>query len=234
MRPVECSSLQASFSAYLDGAISGHEMQQIARHIEGTGDAPACNECAEELAGWRQTQDALAALRPAKPPADLSLRLRLAVSREQARRNSRSLDRLSLAWDNAVRPALLQISAGVAGSVALVGSIVVLLGMVAAPPQAVLADDEPLGGVTAPHYLYSSATPGSIATDRDTTIVVEALVSSAGRVYDYTIVSGPNDEAVRTQVAGQLLGNVFRPASVFGVAVPGRVVLTFAGISVHG
>ena len=96
------------------------------------------------------------------------------------------------------------------------------------------ANDEPLGALTAPHYLYSTASPGAIVTGRDTTIIVEASVDSRGRVYDYTIVSGPQDDAIRTQVVNQLLGSVFQPASAFGVPVRGRVVVTFAGISVHG
>ena len=157
----------------------------------------------------------------------------MALSRERARHNSRLLDRLSLAWDNAVRPMLLQVAGGLVGSVALLGGTALLLG-VAAAPQQVLANDEPLGALTAPHYLYSTASPGAIVTGRDTTIIVEASVDSRGRVYDYTIVSGPQDDAVRTQVANQLLGSVYQPASAFGVPVRGRVVVTFAGISVHG
>jgi hypothetical protein len=193
-----------------------------------------CADCAQEFAAWRLTHEAVSALRPAKAPGDLALRLRLAISHERAKRNSRWLDRLSLAWDNAVRPMLVQVSAGVAGSVVLVGSIALLLGVVTAPPQAVLADDEPLSLVTAPHYLYSTVAPSSVVADRETAIVVEASVNATGRVYDYSIVSGPETEAVRRQVADQLLDSVFKPASVFGVAVPGRVVVTFAGISVRG
>ena len=235
-----CSDVQDLFSGYLDGTISGQEMQQISRHLEGR-DYPAdggmvsgCESCAGEFAAWRMTQSAVSGLGPAKAPADLALKLRLAISHESARRNSRLLDRLSLAWDNAVRPLLVQVSAGVAGSVALVGSIVFLLGVVAAPPQAVLANDEPLGVVTSPHYLYSTVSPSSIVTEHETAIVVEASVDDTGRVYDYSIVSGPEDDAVRLQVADQLLGSVFKPASVFGVPVRGRVVVTFAGISVRG
>ena len=239
MSQTRCTVIQASFSAYLDGAVSGHEMQEIARHLEGTfGDEhamPACADCAREFAAWRMTQDALAALRPAKPPADLGLKLRLAISRENASRGSRLLDRLELAWDNGFRPALMQISAGVAATAVLVGSILFLLGLgLVATPQAVLANDEPLRGITAPHYLYSTTSPRPIITDHETAIVVEALVDSTGRVYDYTIVSGPQDDAVRTQLVNQLLGSVFQPASVFGVPVRSRVVLTYAGIDVRG
>jgi anti-sigma factor RsiW len=239
MKPLSCKAIRASFSDYLDGAVSGRQMQQIARHIEGFEDEAGgvriagCAACARELTAWRSTQDALSSLGPAKAPADLALRLRVAISHEHARRNSRLLDRLSLAWENAVRPILLQVTGGLVGSVALMGGIALLLSAVAAP-QEVLANDEPLGALTAPHFLYSTASPVAIVTENDTAVIVEASVDTHGRVYDYTIVAGPQDQAVRTQVANQLLGSVFQPASAFGVPVRGRVVLTFAGISVHG
>jgi len=227
-----CKEIQACFSAYLDGAVSGQEMLGISRHIEGQGDAAGCEACAREFAAWRQTQSAVSALRPVKAPGNLALQLRLAISHERARRESRLLDRLSLAWDNALRPALLQVSAGLAGSVVLLGTILTL--MVVGAPTAVLANDEPLGAVTAPHYKYSMVSPEAIVTPHDSPIVVEAAVDTVGRVYDYTIVEGPQDDAVRAQVATQLLGSVFEPASAFGVPIRGRVILTFAGISVRG
>jgi hypothetical protein len=68
----------------------------------------------------------------------------------------------------------------------------------------------------------------------DTAIIVEASVDNTGRVYDYSIVSGPQDGAVRIQVERQLLGSVYKPASVFGSPVRSRVVVTFSGISIRG
>lgn len=239
MNPKSCTEIQACFSAYLDGAVSGHEMLDISRHIEGFEDdangssVVGCSACARELAAWRITQNALSKLGPAKAPADLALKLRIAISHEHARRNSRLIDRLSLIWDNAVRPFVVQLSAGLAGTLVLVGSAVLLIGMAAAP-QEVLANDEPLGAVTAPHYLYSTVSPGAIVTAHDSAIVVEASVNTSGLVYDFTIVSGQEDQAVRTQVANQLLGSVFQPASAFGVPIRSRVIVTFAGISVRG
>ena len=228
-----CQEIQACLSAYLESAVSGQEMLAISRHIEGDGDAAGCEACAQELAAWRLTQDAIALVRPVKASKDLALRLRVAISQERSRRESRLLDRLSLAWDNALRPALLRVSAGVAGSVTLMGTAVALMGMVGAP-STVQADDEPLGAITAPHYLYSAVSPDAIVTPHDSPIVVEASVDSTGRVYDYTIVAGPEDAKVRAQVATQLLGSVFQPASAFGVPIRGRVIITFSGISVRG
>jgi hypothetical protein len=227
MTPLLCQKCQSSFSAYLDGAVSGRRMQQIAQHLDG------CEACAHQFAELRAMQHSLAALGPAKAPADLGLRLRLAISHEQAKRESSWLDTLNLKWENAVRPMLVQVSAGFAGAVLLIGSIGLLLGMVAVP-QPVMANDEPLGAMTAPHYLYSTVNPGAILTDHDSVIVVEAYVNEQGRVYDYNIVSGPDDPAVHTQIVDRLLMSVYEPASVFGAPVRGRVVLTFSGISVRG
>jgi hypothetical protein len=228
MTPKVCQKCQASFSAYLDGAVSGQQMQQIVRHLEG------CATCSREFSTLRAMQQSLALLGPARAPADLGLKLRLAISHEQARRRSRWLDSLGLKWENSIRPMLVQVSAGFAGAVIFIGGIGLLLGMVAAP-EPVMANDEPLlGALTAPHYLYSSVSPRAIVTDHDSVIVVEAYVNAQGRVYDYNIVSGPDDPAARNQVIDQLLMSVYEPASVFGAHVRGRVVLTFSGISVHG
>jgi anti-sigma factor RsiW len=221
-----CLKCRSSFSAYLDGDVSGKQMQKIAKHLE------TCNDCTHEFAAWRAMQRSLSSLGPAKAPADLGLKLRLAISHEHAKRKSNWLDTISVRWENAIRPMLVQVSAGFAGAVVLVGSIALLLGIVAAP-EPVMANDEPLGAMTAPHYLYSSV-PRAIVTDRDAVIVVEAYVDAQGKVYDYNLVSGPETAAVQTQIVDQLLTSVFQPASVFGAPVRGRVVLTFSGISVRG
>ena len=227
MIPPLCKKYQSSFSAYLDGAVTGQQMQQIAQHLE------TCGGCEREFSALRAMQQSLAALGPAKAPSELGLKLRLAISHEQARRRSNWLDSLSLKWDNTVRPMLVQVSAGFAGAVVLIGGIGLLLGMVAAP-EPVMANDEPLGAITAPHYLYSMESARAIVSDHDSVIVVEAFVNAQGQVYDYNIVSGPEDPAVDAQVVDQLLGSVFQPASVFGAPVRSQVVLTFSGISVHG
>jgi hypothetical protein len=227
MIPTNCTAIQASFSAYLDGAVSGRQMQSIASHLE------SCPQCKHQFAELRAMQQSLAALRPAKAPADLGMKLRLAISHERARSKSSRFDGFSLKWNNAVRPMLVQVSAGFAGTVVLLGGIMLLLGMVAAP-QPVMANDEPLGALTPPHYLYSAVMPRAIVSSNDTTIVVEAYVNSRGRVYDFNIVSGPEDSSVQTQINDQLLLSVFEPARVFGSPIRGRVVVTFSGISVQG
>ena len=226
MTSPNCSRTQSSFSSYLDGAVSGKQMQAIARHLE------SCDECTREFASLRGVQQMLTTLGPTKAPSDLGMKLRLAISHERAARKSSWFENFGLKWENTVRPMLVQVAAGFAGSVVLVGSIMLLLGVVAAP-EPVMANDEPLGAITAPHYLYSAVSPPAIITTHDSAIIVEAYVNDQGRVYDYNIVSGPVDAAVQSQVVDQLLLSVFEPASVFGAPVRGRVVLTFSGISVR-
>lgn len=224
---LHCDSIRSSFSAYLDGAVPGHQMQEMVRHLE------SCGNCKREFDGLRAMQQSLAMLGPAKAPPDLGMKLRLAISHEHAAMKSNWKDNFSLKWENTFRPLLVQVSAGFAGSVVLVGGIMLLLGMVAAP-EPVMANDEPLGAITVPHYLYSAVNPAPITTAYDAPIVVEAYVNEQGRVYDYNIVSGPIDSAVKNQVVDQLVMSVFQPASVFGSPVRGRVVLTFSGVSVRG
>jgi anti-sigma factor RsiW len=224
-----CAATQGAFSEYLDGAVSGHEMRAIADHLD------ACLDCSAEFSAWREMQQGLAAMRGTRAPADIALKLRVAISQQKAKQSSRWIDRLAVRWENALRPMLIQVSAGFAGTVVLAGSILLVFGMgMVAAPEGVLANDVPLGAMTAPHYLYSAAGTRAIATDHDTTIVVEAAINSSGRVYDYKIVSEPMPGDVQTQVAEQLMLSVFEPAKVFGEPVRGRLILTYSGVSVHG
>ena len=53
------------------------------------------------------------------------MRLRIAISHEAAAKRSSWRDTLALKWENTIRPLAVQVSAGAACSVALVGSIMV-------------------------------------------------------------------------------------------------------------
>lgn len=242
-----CKSIRDRFSAYLDGALTGVAMQQTAAHLE------SCAECEREFSGWRAMQAALTRTGPAKAPADLALRLRVALSQEKARTPKQSLGRWRVRWQNTMAPFLVRASAGFASAVLLLGTAAVLVGAFAAP-ETVEARDASADAATSPRFLYSllaSSTPeagqalkpheqnerrtGRVATVVDAnSVVVEAYVNSSGRVYDYRIISGPNDAASRAQVENLLLFSVFEPARVFGEPVRGVAVLSFSGVSVQG
>jgi len=223
-----CSQYQVRFSEYLDGRLTGVEMQDVAAHID------SCGKCAAEWAFLRQSQAALAGLGPVPEPEDLALRIRVAVSQERARRARRVMQAWKLAWQNTVGPFLLQASAGFASAVLLIGTVAVTVGIVA-NPQTAQAGDEPLGAATSPRLIYSISGSG----DNDVAVlpapvVVEAYINDSGQVYDFAIVSGPSDAATRSEIENLLLQSVFAPAKFWGQPVRGVAVLSFSGVSVRG
>ena len=63
-----------------------------------------------------------------------------------------------------------------------------------ATPEPVEARDEPIGQATAPRFLYTASQDCRSIGDRDNPVVVEAYVNGEGQVYDFHIVSGPQDQ----------------------------------------
>ena len=223
-----CSEYQARFSEYLDGRLTGLQMQSVAAHIE------ACFACSAEWASLRQTHTALANLGPVPEPEDLPLRIRVAVSQERARRVRRPLEAWRLVWQNTVGPFILQAAAGFASAVLLIGTVAVMVGIVA-NPQTAQAGDEPLGAATAPRLIYSiSGTGDNDVAALPAPVVVEAYINDSGQVYDFSIVAGPDDPATRSQIENLLLQSVFAPAKFWGQPVRGVAVLSFSGVSVRG
>jgi anti-sigma factor RsiW len=223
----KCADLREQFSAYLDGAVTGAAMQEIAAHLE------ACSGCAAEFAQWRIAQSLISSIGPAKAPADLGLRLRVALSQESANTAHEKFARGQLRWQNTFLPLVWQVTAGFASTVALLGGVALLIGMVASPEPA-QARDEPLGKVSSPRFLYTSIEPAGGVADGNNPLVVMAFVNGEGRVYDYKIVSGNTDTKTRSQLEDSLVFSVFDPAKVFGQPVRGTVLLSFAGVSVPG
>jgi anti-sigma factor RsiW len=224
----KCADLREQFSDYLDGAVTGAAMQEIAAHLE------ACSGCAAEFAQWRIAQSLISSIGPAKAPADLGLRLRVALSQESANTAQEKFARTRVRWQNTFAPLFWQITAGFASTVALLGGVAVLVGMFASPEPA-QARDEPIGGMaSSPHYLYRLPVLAEGVADANNPVVVQAFVNEEGLVYDYKIVSGDTDSKTRSQVEDMLLFSVFSPAQVFGQPVRGTVLLSFAGVSVPG
>lgn len=223
-----CKSIRSQFSAYLDGNLTGMAMQSIAAHLD------RCGACAEEFRLWRQTQQSLATLGPARVPDDLGLRIRVAISREHARTTQNMLAGWKVRWQNTLGPFLLQASAGLASTVVLAGTMAFLIGAFAVPEPAA-ARDAAADMASSPRFLYSTieATPGALL-QRDTPVTVEVFVNASGEVYDYRIVSGPTDPATRADIETLLLSSVFKPAERYGEAVRGVAVLSFSGVSVRG
>ena len=223
----KCADLRGQFSEYLDGAVTGAAMQEIAAHLE------ACSGCAAEFAQWRIAQSLISSIGPAKAPADLGLRLRVALSQESANTAQEKFARGRLRWQNTFLPLVWQITAGFASTVALLGGVALLMFPLAFPEPA-QARDEPLGMASSPRFLYTSIEPAGGVADGNNPLVVLACVNGEGRVYDYKIVSGNMDTKTRSQLEDSLVFSVFAPAQVFGQPVRGTLLLSFSGVSVPG
>jgi len=222
----KCADLRGQFSEYLDGAVTGAAMQEIAAHLE------ACSGCAAEFAQWRIAQSLISSIGPAKAPADLGLRLRVALSQESANTAQEKFARGRLRWENTFLPLVWQITAGFASTVALLGGVALLIGMFASPEPA-QARDEPLWA-SSPRFLYTSIEPAGGVADGNNPLVVMAFVNGEGRVYDYKIVSGNTDSKTRSQLEDSLVFSVFAPAQAFGQPVRGTVLRSFSNVPVRG
>ena len=195
------------------------------------GHLDICPDCAAEFAAWRSVQAAVGELRPLLPPRELQRQLRAAAVVERERGSYLSpAGKLAAAWKASIAPAALRFAGGLAATLVVAAGIASVFSV----PLAVQANDDRMAHLVGPHYLYSQVPPQPIETGRDVPILVQAKIDAEGRAYDYTILDGPSDLAVRLRVEANLLASIFKPATVFGVPVPGEVVLTYTSVSVRG
>ena len=223
---VTCAEAREQFSPYLDGVLDGRSMTSLAAHLR------LCLRCDEEFGAWRSMQEALAELGPAAIPDILQAQLRDTLAGELERGTYRSpYQRLIAFYHQSLLPGGLRFGAGLAGALFLVTSLSWIVGSIA-PVQ---ANDDRLAHLNAPRYLYSMTPPEPVATaGAYVAVLVDAKVDARGRVYDYSVIEGPNDPATRLRVESNLLGSIFKPATVFGVPVPGHAMMTYTAVSVRG
>jgi anti-sigma factor (TIGR02949 family) len=220
-----CQQVRQLLSPYLDGAVTGAEMQALRFHLE------ACSACAREYALLRQTQRLLMGAGRAALPPDLGLKLRLAISREAAQ-SRRPYEGLRTRIENAVNAFMVPATAGLICAVLIFG---VVAGVLATPGQlqANNQQDVPLVLNTGPE-LQQSAFENMDSINADS-LVIEAYVDSRGRIEDYRILSDPGEsQALLPQVKRMLIFTTFRPAMSMGRPISSRAVLSFSKINVHG
>ncbi len=219
-----CGQAKSLFSPYLDGAVTGTQMHALSAHLEG------CDSCQRQYDSLRQSQQLLGKVARRKAPADLGLKLRVAISQEIARSRRPVLANTLVRLGNAIQSLMVPATAGLASAVLVFG---MLMGVMASPLQAG-TPDVPLVVGTDPQIQQISfgATLDSI---HEGSLVIEADVDSHGRVQDYHILSdeGTSPELL-PQVKNMLIFTTFRPATSFGRPTAGRAILSFSKISVKG
>jgi hypothetical protein len=217
-----CAYAKSLLSAYLDGAITGKQMYALDLHIQG------CRTCGAEYQSLRRTQSLMNRVGRAKVPDDLSLKIRLAISREAARVRQPLWGSFILRLENSVRAFMVPATAGIFATIIVFG---LLMGFIT-PVRA--TDDVPLLISTDPE-LQSTGFGVSMGEINEESLVIEAYVDANGRVQDYRILSDPDKlKDLPHQVKNMLIFTTFRPATWMGSPRPGTAVLSFSKISVKG
>jgi hypothetical protein len=223
---MSCNETKSLLSLYLDGAVTGRQMHDIGEHLS------LCKSCATHYDLLKQTQHAVAALGRRQPPADLALRIRIALSHEVARQKRPMFEGVSVRFENAMRTLMVPATAGVLSAIIFFG---LLVGFFAMPQQLQARNnDVPTSLYTPPQLTLSPFGWQMSFIDADS-VVVDVVVGADGRVQDYRIISAPSDSSeIMTQLNSMLIFTQFRPATSFGQPVAGRAVLSFSKISVKG
>jgi anti-sigma factor RsiW len=223
---MQCAEAKRLFSPYLDGAVTGAEMLAVQAHLDG------CDACMREYQLLRHTQQLLMNVGRVKEPADLGLKLRLAISREAAEARRPRYEGLRMRVENTLHMFMVPATAGLVCALLIFGLVTAILAM----PGQLQANNEdvPLVLNTGPELQQSvfGTTLSSMNTD---SLVIEAYVDKNGRVQDYKILSDPGEsQELLPQVKRMLIFTTFRPAMSMGRPISSKAVLSFSRISVRG
>lgn len=236
-----CRRIVRMLPGYLDGALPERQASEahstIASHLE------ACPSCRRELERYRRVQHMISVAGRPSPPADLGVRILLAISNARAfggfgGRLRRAGDRFELFLKNIFEPLALPAT----------GGIVVAL-LVFALIYQVLGTGMPVGAATpdSPTNLLQPARLETLAgfqmskleemtrTGGQHPLLVEAMVSADGQAVSYRVISGQVDASMQRELDQVLFLSRFRPQMSFGRPTSGgRVILSFSQIRVRG
>lgn len=223
---LQCPQAKQLFSPYLDGVVTGAEMLALQNHLS------ECADCDGHYRALRRTQQLLTSVGRPKVPADLGLKLRLAISHEVAAAKRARFEGMLVRLENALQAFMVPVTAGFLSALIIFGVAMVYF----VTPSTLHADnDVPLVMVNTGPELQPSSFGMTMDTIDDDSLVIEAYVDANGRVQDYRILSDPADsKEIMPQVKQMLIFTTFRPALSMGRPTPSRAVLSFSRINVKG
>jgi hypothetical protein len=222
---MRCADVRPLFPSYLDNAVTGVEMQALSGHIR------TCGDCQAEYRKLENTRLLVASLGRKPAPPDLALRIRLALSRERSRNWRNMVQGYMVRLEDAINAFMFPATAGILTTIiffgALTGFFVTQVG----------AGEMVPGFYPSPRLKPPQTAMSSVAdTDLnlDSPVVIHAFVDAEGRVQKYDIISGPDDENVRSQLNRALLFTSFTPAYAFGQPIQGTAIICFSHMNVKG
>jgi hypothetical protein len=221
---MKCNQATSLLSQHLDGALEVSRARKMEEHMA------TCSGCRLEFGGLRQLKTDLAAVGRKAAPPDLTLRVRLAVSREAAQVKVNPLAALRFRLENAFNAFMVPATAGLLSAILFFG---LLIGFFALPSN---SNDVPVSTVfyTPPELAISPfGMTDNVSSD---SVVVEAYIDPNGRVQDYKVLSSPNGNVtdIDPRIKNMLIFTIFRPATSYGRPTAGKAVLSFSQINVRG
>jgi len=236
---MKCKKVRERLGGYLDGAVRSSQRSRLQQHLA------VCGECREELERYHKLSALLSRKTAAAPPADLAVRIRLAVAQERAAGDYRG--RLRAWWghvgvvlENAFKPLAVPATGGLFSAM-LVFVFVLQLIMPGVTVRAV-QNDVPTSLLRPAELLSLSEYPIALGPDQGEEslalphgLLVDVTVDEQGQMIDYRIISGPDDPTLRRQLDQLLLFSRFRPMMSFGrPTAGGHVILSFSEVRVRG
>src|SRR5271167_4440860 len=115
MKELQSPQAKRLFSPYLDGVVTGTEMLALQAHLSD------CGGCNNEYLELRRTQRLLVSVGRPKAPADLGLKLRLAISREVAQAKRPPFEGVWVRVENTFRAFMVPATAGFLSALIIFG-----------------------------------------------------------------------------------------------------------------
>lgn len=227
---LQCPQAKRLFSPYLDGAVTGTEMLALQSHLS------ECAACDGEYRALRRTQQLLTSVGRPKAPADLGLKLRLAISHEAAAAKRAPFEGMMVRLQNAMQMFMVPATAGFLSALVIFGVAMVYF---VAPSKLHADNDVPLVMVNTQPEIQPSSYEMTMDTIDEDSLVIEAYVDANGRVEDYRILSDPGQvkqlsPEVKTRLLDFMTFTTYRPALSMGRPTPSKAVLSFSKINVKG
>ena len=218
---MECSTVKSKVSAYVDGSVSEDERREMRLHLSN------CRVCRAESERYRRIREALRSLPRRIPPPELTIRLRLAASRESAPAQEsfpylkRWRHGFQVRMQNLMRPLAVPLVGGLCSAILLFSALVP--SFVQSFARHETPADVPTALSTQP--LVKSMAPLGFMDGGDA--VVDLRIDEEGRILNYSIIGADGAEKLRRSIENNLLFTTFQPATAFGTPVSSTIRISF-------
>jgi len=221
----DCTVIQKMYARSLNEVLTPTERSFMSKHID------YCASCQNYRTSLERTVGMVSILGRIPAPADLALRIRVAVSQQRQKNFDHRWHAILEQTRFALRALMFPATSGLVSATFVFILVLSAMGTIQVEAQ----------GPDIPNMLYSppklSGThlPGSVIPMKvSSPVMIEAIVDAQGRLADYRILAGDDTKEMRRQLNQALLFTTFEPARTFGTPTQGRVVLTFSNIDVKG